>query len=160
MDGNDTVTQEEPLHPQVVENHGDEQEDNGTYVAQPSKLIRIAAMTRAMLEEVKAAPLDEAGRHRVLGVYESSLEELRDGLSADLQEEMSAVFKPFSSDTATESELRLVQAQLIGWLEGLFSGIQASLFTQQAAAEAQLDEMRRERSLEAGDVHGEHGNYL
>lgn len=160
MDGNDTGTEGEPLHPQVVADDVDEGDDNGTYVAQPSKLIRIASMTRAMLEEVKAAPLDEAGRHRVLGVYESSLEELRDGLSSDLREEMSAVFKPFSSDTATESELRLVQAQLIGWLEGLYSGIQASLFSQRAATEAQLDEMRRERSLEAGDVQRNQGKYL
>lgn len=156
MDPDTTTNQEELLRPDVVEE--EEPDEEGTFVTEPSKLIRIASMTRAMLEEVRAAPLDEAGRRRLLGVYQSSLEQLRDSLSADLQDEMAAVFKPLESETASESELRIVQAQLVGWLEGLFSGIQASLFSQQAAAAAQLEEMRRRRSLEAGSQ--AHGQYL
>ncbi len=156
MDPDTTTNQEELLRPDVVEE--EEPDEEGTFVTEPSKLIRIASMTRAMLEEVRAAPLDEAGRKRLLGVYQSSLEQLRDSLSADLQEEMAVVFKPLESETASESELRIVQAQLVGWLEGLFSGIQASLFSQQAAAAAQLEEMRRRRSLEAGKQ--AHGQYL
>jgi hypothetical protein len=151
-----TRPDEEPLQPQVVEAEA-EDDDDGTYVTEPAKLIRIASMTRAMLDEVRNAPLDDAGRRRLLDVYDSSLSQLRDSLSADLQEELAAIFKPLESESTSESELRIVQAQLVGWLEGLFSGIQASLFTQQAAAAAQLDEMRRRR-LEAGEP--SHGQYL
>lgn len=149
----ENVDPAEPLQPQVVDNGADE--EDGTFVTEPARLIRIASMTRAMLDEVRAAPLDDAGRQRLLEVYGTSLEHLRSSLSADLQEELAAVFRPLESESS-ESELRIVQAQLVGWLEGLFSGIQASLFSQQAAASAQLDEMRRRRSLEAGDPGGQY----
>ena len=150
-----TPNEEEPVRPQVVAELAED--DDGTFVTEPGRLLRIASMTRALLDEVRAAPLDEAGRRRLLDVYESSLTQLNDILSGDLQEELATVFKPLESDAASESELRIVQAQLVGWLEGLFSGIQASLFSQQAAAAAQLDEMRRHR-LEPTDPGG--GNYL
>jgi hypothetical protein len=130
-------------------------------VLQPTKLIRIASMTRAMLEEVRQAPLDDAGRQRLTRVHERSLDELREVLSPDLQEEFNEIFEPLHRDgTATESELRLAQAQLIGWLEGLFHGIQASLFSQQMAAQAQLAEMQR-RALSSGEEHEQQpGLYL
>ena len=145
-----TTPEEEPLRPQVVEaDEPIEEEDVSTYITEPSKLIRIASMTRAMLEEVRQAPLDEAGRLRLLAIYEASLEQLRDTLSEDLQEELASIFKPLQQETASESELRIVQAQLVGWLEGLFHGIQASLFSQQLSAAHQLEEMRRRRALEA-----------
>lgn len=141
----------EPLRPQVVDvENGDGDEDgDGTFISEPSKLLRIASMTRAMLEEVRLAPLDEAGRLRLLQVYQASLDQLRDTLSDDLKEELASVFQPLQETTASESELRIVQAQLVGWLEGLFHGIQASLFSQQVSAAHQLEEMRRRHALEA-----------
>ncbi len=120
----------------------------GTYVTEPSKLIRIASMTRAMLEEVRSADLDETGRQRLIEIYDNSIEELREVLSDDLKEELDAIFLPLERDVPTGSELRVAQAQLVGWLEGLFHGIQASLFTQQMSAAAQLEQMRRRAALE------------
>jgi hypothetical protein len=116
-------------------------------ISSPTKLIRIASMVRTMLDEVRRAPLDDAGRKRLKEIHERSLEELESVLSPDLQQELSEVVLPLTSDDPTESELRLAQAQVVGWLEGLFHGIQATLFTQQAAAQGQLDQMRR-RAIE------------
>jgi hypothetical protein len=149
----DAEKTEEPLHPQVVEDDEPqaEAEDGGTYVTEPSKLIRIASMTRAMLDEVRQAPLDDQGRQRLLGIYRASMEQLREALSDDLQDELATIFQPLEETKASESELRIVQAQLVGWLEGLFHGIQASLWSQHAAAAAQLEEMQRRRALEAGE---------
>ena len=118
-------------------------------ISSPTKLIRIASMVRTMLDEVRRAPLDDAGWRRLAEIHERSLDELESVLSPDLQQELSEVVLPLTSDAPTESELRLAQAQLVGWLEGLFHGIQATLFTQQAAAQSQLDQMRR-RALEQG----------
>lgn len=134
--------------------------DDGTYVTEPSKLIRIASMTRAMLEEVREAPLDEAGRKRLLTIYQSSISELRDVLSDDLKEELDTIFLPLEVETPSESELRVAQAQLVGWLEGLFHGIQASLFSQQMSAANQLEQMRRRHALEPATDEGHSGLYL
>ncbi len=141
----------EPLKPQVVDEDemGQPEGGDGTFVTEPSKLLRIASMTRAMLDEVRQAPLDEQGRHRLLEVYQASIDQLHETLSPDLQDELATIFQPLEQETASESELRIVQAQLVGWLEGLFHGIQASLFSQQASAAAQLEEMRKRRALEA-----------
>ena len=147
--------QDEPLRPQVVDAAEEEgRPDSGSFIAEPSKLIRIASMTRAMLEEVRQAPLDEAGRLRLLQIYEASMDQLRETLSDDLREELASIFDPLEEDTASESELRIVQAQLVGWLEGLFHGIQASLWTQQASAANQLEEMRTRHALEAAKEEG------
>ncbi len=115
---------------------------------QAPKLMRIASMTRAMLDEVRQAPLDEPGRKRLVDIHERSLAEMQGVLSEDLRRELAEMFTPLSSDTASESELRLSQAQLVGWLEGLFAGIQATLWHQQATAAGQLQEMRM-RAIEA-----------
>jgi hypothetical protein len=123
--------------------------DDGEQVTRPTKLIRIASMVRQMLDEVRRAPLDDAGRRRLREIHEKSLEELETVLSPELQKELDEVVLPFQSETPTDAELRLAQAQLVGWLEGLFHGIQATLFTQQAMAQSQLDEVRRRRMLEA-----------
>jgi hypothetical protein len=123
-------------------------------ISSPTKLIRIASMVRTMLDEVRRAPLDDAGRRRLREIHEKSLEELESVLSPDLQQELSEVVLPVTDDTPSESELRLAQAQLVGWLEGLFHGIQATLFTQQAMAQSQFEEMRKRRSLEAGGIGG------
>jgi hypothetical protein len=118
-------------------------------ISSPTKLIRIASMVRTMLDEVRRAPLDDAGRKRLKEIHERSLEELESVLSPDLQQELTEVVLPLTSDDPTESELRLAQAQVVGWLEGLFHGIQATLFTQQAAAQGQLEQMRR-RAIDQG----------
>jgi hypothetical protein len=132
-----------PVPPQ-----GEDAED-GEQVTRPTKLIRIASMVRTMLDEVRRAPLDDAGRRRLREIHEKSVHELESVLSDDLKKELDEVVLPFSSEAPSESELRLAQAQLVGWLEGLFHGIQATLFTQQAMAQSQLQEMRGRRALEA-----------
>jgi hypothetical protein len=119
-------------------------------IRSPSKLIRIASMTRAMLEEVRHAPLDEQGRQRLAAVHGATLEELREMLPDHLLEEFNEIMVPLDQSVPSEAELRIAQAQLIGWLEGLFHGIQASLFSQQMAAQAQLQEMQK-RALTRGE---------
>lgn len=136
---------------------GDEGDEGAEQVTSPTKLIRIASMVRTMLDEVRHAPLDEAGRIRLRGIYERTVGELHDVLSEDLRDELSDMVLPFSADAPSESELRLAQAQLVGWLEGLFHGIQATLFQQQVAAQSQLEEMRRRAALEAGGGRGPTG---
>ena len=107
-------------------------------------------MVKQLLDEVRRAPLDEASRVRLREIYETSLRELSEGLSPDLREELTRMAPPFDADTPTDSELRIAQAQLVGWLEGLFHGIQATLIAQQMAARAQLDEMRNQGLPEGG----------
>ncbi len=122
----------------------------GEQVTRPTKLIRIASMVRGMLDEVRRAPLDDAGRRALREIHEKSLSELEGVLSPELQQELEEVVLPFTSETPSESELRIAQAQLVGWLEGLFHGIQATLFTQQAMAQQQLSEIGQRRALETG----------
>lgn len=113
-------------------------------VEQPAKVMRIGSMIRQLLEEVKAAPLDEASRARLKEVHTSSIKELEDGLAPELIEELERLTLPFAEDTPpSDAELRIAQAQLVGWLEGLFHGIQTTLFAQQMAARAQLENMRK-----------------
>ncbi len=151
---------EELVVPQVVVDEPDVERDSGAFVTEPSKLIRIASMTRAMLDEVRQAPLDDAGRRRLLAIYRSSISELKDVLSDELRGELDSIFVPLETDTPSESELRIAQAQLVGWLEGLFSGIQASLWSQQMSAAQQLEEMRRRQALQARNEPGSTGQYL
>ena len=125
---------------------GDVREES---IEQPAKVMRIGSMVKQLLDEVRQAPLDEAGRTRLREIYEQSIRELASGLSPDLVEELDRVTLPFDDDVPTEAELRIAQAQLVGWLEGLFHGIQATLVAQQMAARAQLDEMRQ-RGLPRG----------
>jgi hypothetical protein len=118
-------------------------------VEEPAKVMRIGAMVRQLLDEVRRAPLDEAGRMRLREIYELSVKELAEGLSPELRDELALFAVPFNADAPSEAELRVAQAQLVGWLEGLFHGIQASLFAQQMAARAQLEELQR-RGLPPG----------
>ena len=116
----------------------------------PAKVMRIGSMIRQLLEEVRQAPLDEASRIRLRQVYDTSLRELQEGLSPDLSEELTRMAPPFHPESVpTDSELRVAQAQLVGWLEGLFHGIQATLFAQQMAQRAQMEEAKR-RGLPMG----------
>ena len=113
-------------------------------VEQPAKVMRIGSMIRQLLEEVKAAPLDEASRNRLKEIHQASIHELEAGLAPELVEELDRLTLPFSEDqTPSESELRIAQAQLVGWLEGLFHGIQTAIYAQQMAARAQFETMRR-----------------
>ena len=125
-------------------------------VEQPAKVMRIGNMIRQLLDEVKAAPLDEASRQRLRSIHSASLNELKDGLAPELVEELDRIALPFGAEeTPTDAELRIAQAQLVGWLEGLFHGIQTALFAQQMAARAQLEQMRR--ALPAGMPHPPEG---
>jgi hypothetical protein len=113
-------------------------------VEQPAKVMRIGSMIRQLLEEVRAAPLDEKSRARLKEIHQSSIKELEDGLAPELVAELERLSLPFAEDDVpSEAELRVAQAQLVGWLEGLFHGIQTTLFAQQMAARAQLEQMRR-----------------
>ncbi|HEY0888525.1 MAG TPA: bacterial proteasome activator family protein [Nocardioides sp.] len=113
-------------------------------VEQPAKVMRIGSMIRQLLEEVKAAPLDEASRTRLREIHHSSIKELEAGLAPELVEELERISLPFTEDhVPSESELRIAQAQLVGWLEGLFHGIQTAIYAQQAAARAQFEQIRR-----------------
>ena len=152
--GSGAVDGDGPVTPEVVDMpmmlpEGSADGD-GEQVARPTKLIRIAAMVRALLDEARRAPLDDAGRRSLKEIHERSIHELQEILSPDLRQELSDVTLPFSSDTPSESELRIAQAQLVGWLEGLFHGIQATLFTQQMQAQRQLEDMRNRRGLDPG----------
>ncbi|MCW2582093.1 MAG: hypothetical protein JWQ53_883 [Klenkia sp.] len=113
-------------------------------VEQPAKVMRIGTMIKQLLEEVRAAPLDEASRNRLRDIHASSIRELEKGLAPELREELERITLPFTDGvTPSDAELRIAQAQLVGWLEGVFHGIQTALFAQQMAARAQLEEMRR-----------------
>jgi hypothetical protein len=113
-------------------------------VEQPAKVMRIGSMIRQLLEEVKAAPLDEASRNRLKGIHQASIKELEAGLAPELVEELDRLTLPFTEEgTPSEGELRIAQAQLVGWLEGLFHGIQTAIYAQQMAARSQLEQMRR-----------------
>ena len=120
-------------------------------IEQPAKVMRIGSMIKQLLEEVRAAPLDEASRNRLKDIHETSIRELEQGLAPELCEELERLTLPFNEDaTPSDAELRIAQAQLVGWLEGLFHGIQTALFAQQMAARVQLEQMRR--GLPAGAI--------
>ncbi|GAB91863.1 bacterial proteasome activator family protein [Gordonia rhizosphera] len=138
----------------VVGNHSpaeaekDNKDDDGQSVAdmveQPAKVMRIGTMIKQLLEEVRSAPLDDASRNRLREIHQSSIRELEDGLAPELREELERLALPFTDDTTpSDAELRIAQAQLVGWLEGLFHGIQTALFAQQMAARSQLEHMRQ-----------------
>ncbi len=135
-----------PMGMANVPQSGDEADEQGvgSMVEQPGKVMRIGTMIKQLLEEVRAAPLDEASRVRLREIHENSIKELEDGLAPELREELHRLSLPFTDDTTpSDAELRIAQAQLVGWLEGLFHGIQTALFAQQMAARAQLEQMRR-----------------
>lgn len=132
-------------------------------IAEPAKLLRIASMVRELLEETRQASMDDAGRKRLAGIYERAVGELGEAISEDLREELEQLAPPME-DVPSESELRIAQAQLVGWLEGLFHGIQAAMFAQQAAARAQFEELRRRGLMAQNPPPGEQprggGQYL
>jgi hypothetical protein len=128
-------------------------------VEQPAKVMRIGTMIKQLLEEVRAAPLDDASRNRLRDIHRTSIRELEDGLAPELRDELERFTLPFTEDAVpSDAELRIAQAQLVGWLEGLFHGIQTALFAQQMAARQQLEQMRGQGALPPGvSVPGQRG---
>jgi Protein of unknown function (DUF2587) len=147
-----------PPHPIVtpegmpVASHQEQEPTNpADLVAEPAKVMRIGSMVKQLLEEVRTAPLDEAGRARLAEIHQRSIRELEQGLAPELVAELERITLPFNDDgTPSDAELRIAQAQLVGWLEGLFHGIQTALVAQQMAARAQLEQMRR--ALPGGEL--------
>ena len=140
-----TAEENEVVRPEVVgpeSDGGGDSSESVESVSSPAKVMRIGAMVKALLEEVRSASLDEPGRDRLKAIFEQSVQHLSESLSPDLGAELASLAPPFSTATPSEAELRVAQAQLVGWLEGLFHGIQATLFAQQMAARQQLEQMR------------------
>ncbi len=132
-------------------------------ISEPAKVMRIGSMIKQLLEEVRTTTMDDAGRTRLKDIYETSISELGEALSPDLNEELNSLALPFGEDEVpSDSELRIAQAQLVGWLEGLFHGIQATLFAQQMAARQQLEQMQQQQALppSGGTVAPQTGTYL
>jgi Protein of unknown function (DUF2587) len=149
-----------PLSPEVVERgelvpQAEQEADTTELITEPGKVMRIGSMVKQLLEEVRSGSLDLASRERLAEIYERSIVELADAMSPDLQEELHNLALPFTEGTVpSESELRVAKAQLVGWLEGLFHGIQATLFAQQLAARQQYEQMRQ---LPPGSTQGQRG---
>ncbi len=130
--------------PRDGDGHGEDEPTNpADLVEQPAKVMRIGSMIKNLLEEVRNAPLDEAGRRRLAEIHKRSIDELKGGLAPELVAELDRIALPFSDEAPSDAELRIAQAQLVGWLEGLFHGIQTALVAQQMAAQQQLAGMRR-----------------
>jgi Protein of unknown function (DUF2587) len=142
-----------------VNRDGSEEERQTESVNEPAKVLRIGSMVKTLLDEVRSAPLDEKSRVRLREIYEQSIRDLSQVLSPDLVAELERMAPPFDNDAPSDAELRIAQAQLVGWLEGLFHGIQATLMSQQMAARAQLEEMRQRGLPSAGET-GRPGTYL
>jgi Protein of unknown function (DUF2587) len=151
MDGMSTSTDDDNIEiigspdPRLSPGSGDADDRPVTdLIAQPAKVMRIGTMIKQLLEEVRTAPLDDASRGRLREIHARSIRELEDGLAPELRDELERLALPFSEDSLpSDAELRIAQAQLVGWLEGLFHGIQTALFAQQMAARAQLEQMRQ-----------------
>ena len=135
-----------------------EQPDGAEAVQHPAKVMRIAAMARQLLEEVRQAPLDDASRARLRDIYETSVTELAEILSPELREELTRLSLPFNDESPSDAELRVAHAQLVGWLEGLFHGIQAMLFAQQMETRQRFEEMRRPGLPMGGHPGSPHGS--
>jgi len=145
-DGIEVIGGVDPRIMALHEAHDDDSEERSLtdLVEQPAKVMRIGTMIKQLLEEVRAAPLDDASRSRLREIHATSIRELEEGLAPELRAELDRLTLPFNEDTVpSDAELRIAQAQLVGWLEGLFHGIQTALFAQQISARAQLEQMRQ-----------------
>jgi Protein of unknown function (DUF2587) len=140
---------------EIISGGASDDEESGAsltdLVEQPAKVMRIGTMIKQLLEEVRAAPLDDASRNRLREIHRTSISELEDGLAPELRDELERLTLPFNEEgVPSDAELRIAQAQLVGWLEGLFHGIQTALFAQQMAARQQLEQMRGQGALPPG----------
>ncbi|CAM4406495.1 hypothetical protein MB901379_04770 [Mycobacterium basiliense] len=159
IDGVEVIGGVDPRLMAVPEDDDSDEPSLTDLVEQPAKVMRIGTMIKQLLEEVRAAPLDDASRNRLRDIHATSIRELEDGLAPELREELERLTLPFSEDSApTDAELRIAQAQLVGWLEGLFHGIQTALFAQQMAARAQLEQMRQGALPPGLGKAGQHGH--
>jgi Protein of unknown function (DUF2587) len=155
-DGQPVAVPAEAVSQPQGEDEGDDLRELTDLVEQPAKVMRIGSMIRQLLEEVKSAPLDEASRNRLKEIHRSSIKELESGLAPELVEELERLSLPFTEEgTPSDAELRIAQAQLVGWLEGLFHGIQTAIYAQQVSARAQFEQMRR--ALPGASVHAAPG---
>jgi hypothetical protein len=149
------------IDPRIMAVHEDDSDETSSLTAlveQPAKVMRIGTMIKQLLEEVRAAPLDDASRKRLREIHATSIRELEDGLAPELREELDRLTLPFNENAEpSDAELRIAQAQLVGWLEGLFHGIQTALFAQQMEARAQLQQMRQ-GALPPGVSRSGHGS--
>ena len=158
----------EPVAPELVDPtaaDGDGDGESRNSVEEPARVMRVGTMIRQLLDEVRQTQLDEPSRDRLREIYETSIKEIAESVSPDLRDELDRLALPFGEGTPTDAELRIAQAQLVGWLEGLFHGIQATLFAQQMAARNQIEDMRRQLPSGggAGGPDGAHeagGTYL
>lgn len=159
--GDDNVEIVGGVDPRAMATQTDEDSEDQSLtdlVEQTAKVMRIGTMIKQLLEEVRAAPLDEASRNRLREIHATSIRELEDGLAPELREELDRLTLPFNEGAApSDAELRIAQAQLVGWLEGLFHGIQTALFAQQMAARAQLEQMRQGALPPGVHRHSGHG---
>lgn len=135
----------EPVDETVAADDANPEQTINEFITEPTKLMRIASMSRAMLVEVRDAVPDEAGRERLKEIYDRTIDELSSVLSEELREELTYMFVPLEAETPSAAELRIAQAQLVGWLEGLFNGIQAAVMTQQLAAQSQFQQIQQRR---------------
>ena len=142
----------EPVAPELVDPTAEASEDEPAKnsVDEPARVMRVGTMIRQLLDEVRQTTLDEPSRDRLREIYETSIKEIADSVSPDLRDELDRLALPFGEGTPTDAELRIAQAQLVGWLEGLFHGIQTALFAQQMAARQQLEQMRGQGALPPG----------
>lgn len=149
--------------PEVVDHKpaDDEDAEPRNAISEPAKVMRIGSMIKQLLEEVRNTSMDDAGRNRLKDIYQTSINELGEALSPDLNDELNSLALPFGeNEVPSDSELRIAQAQLVGWLEGLFHGIQATLFAQQMAARQQLEQMHQQQALPQGGQPPRTGTYL
>jgi len=143
---------------EIVESETDVKKTDGEFIEQPAKVMRVGSMLRQLLDELREVELDEGSRDRMRDIYDTSVQELGSALSSELQKELDRITLPFGTDEIpSEAELRVAQAQLVGWLEGLIQGIQATLFAQQMAAQQQLANMRGGGELLPGAASGTDG---
>ena len=111
-------------------------QERSAKISEPGKIVRVGTMAQQLLEEVRKTDLDEAGRERLAEIHRRTIEELSAGMSDELIDELRRLDLPFGeSETPSIGELRIAQAQLVGWLEGLFHGIQTAIMAQQAIAQ-------------------------
>jgi hypothetical protein len=147
------VEEQERRHPDREREHG--RTNPADLVEEPAKVMRIGSMVKQLLDEVRSAPLDPAGRKRLAEIHHQSIEELKDGLAPELVEELERIALPFTEESPSDPELRIAHAQLVGWLEGLFHGIQTALVAQQMAAQQQLQQMRALPQAGPGSSYGQ-----
>lgn len=155
--GSDRVVVVTPQGMGAATHEDDDRTNPADLVEQPAKVMRIGSMIKQLLDEVRSAPLDEKGRARLAEIHQRSLDELKDGLAPELIEELDRIALPFTGEAPSDAELRIAQAQLVGWLEGLFHGIQTALVAQQMAAQQQLQQMRALPAGHGGPGHGQQG---